>query len=73
MLEHDSAQRICPQCGEQTTVDQLVCPACRTILIAPGGRKKTPLWVIAALLVVIAVLCVYAAWLAWQVLVLHKL
>jgi predicted nucleic acid-binding Zn ribbon protein len=62
----------CDTCGHDFPPTVYVCPTCRAILIVPEGRKKTPGWVIGLLVVLIALLAVYAAVLAYQVLVLHK-
>jgi len=49
-----------------------VCPICRNILVTPGTRAKTPGWIIGLLVAIIALLAIYAAVLAYQVLVLHR-
>ncbi len=62
----------CDTCGHDFPPTVFVCPTCRTILIVPTARNKTPGWVIGLLVLLIVALAIYAAMLAYQVLVLHK-
>ncbi len=66
------ADHRCPSCGAVYPPTELVCPQCRTILTPATSRKKTPPAVIALLILVIAALFIYAVYLAWQELVLHR-
>lgn len=72
MSRTDLEPHICPACGTVAAPMVFVCPACRTLLTQPARRVGSPRWVLAVLLVGILVLAVYAAYLAWQVLVLHR-
>jgi hypothetical protein len=63
----------CPRCGAQYPEAILVCPECREILDTPPMVRKTPAWVIAVLVGIIAVLASYAGYLIYQVLVQRRL
>ena len=64
--------RECRSCGKSYPPEVYVCPICRNILVTPGTRAKTPGWIIGLLVAIIALLAIYAAVLAYQVLVLHR-
>ncbi|HOF86877.1 MAG TPA: hypothetical protein PLZ36_02075 [Armatimonadota bacterium] len=62
----------CPRCGALYPEAILVCPECREILDTPPVEKKTPAWVIALLLIIIAALATYAGYLVYAILVQRR-
>jgi hypothetical protein len=62
----------CTVCETEYPAGTQVCPACKTILITPGARNSSPLWVIIVLLLVIVVLFIVACMQAYQTFVLHQ-
>ena len=69
---HATTREKCPTCGAPSAPGGGFCPDCRAQLVPPPGFQRSPRWFITLLLAIIAVLFIYACFLAWQVLVLHR-
>lgn len=62
----------CPKCGLSYPADVYVCPECQEILDTPKEQKRTPVWLIVLLSVIIAILFVWACLEAYRVFVLRQ-
>lgn len=61
----------CQRCGHAIPAESLICPCCHT-RVARNFWTHPPRWFIVLLLLIIAGLAAYAAYLAYQVLVAHN-
>ncbi|HEY3376999.1 MAG TPA: hypothetical protein VGL77_05835 [Armatimonadota bacterium] len=62
----------CATCGTEYPATILVCPECRTLLVQPGARPRTPAWVIVLLSLIIVALLVYILVLSRQIMFEHR-
>jgi len=72
MVSPNISRNTCPNCGDAYPPDTLVCPKCKSILAEPVGKKKTPIWVIILLTVIIAALMSYIIYLINTVVMQHN-